>query len=607
MSATLAVLGATTYGVHQGYAADAGIRAANDEPAPTWAIAPQAAGPDLPPAGRSLFDTVVAGARQGKPGYDIPFPLPALLRRIEERAGCPPAEISDAKSCVQAVLIPLGRSLQRPAAAPDFFAYPRVVAAVTGEPATRGQDRSTTRMPARPLLKDRIYLGYQERANLIEVISYNDAAGRFEFQLVKDYATGRRPRVVYANRLLCTTCHQNHAPIFSRPLWQETNANPAVAARLKASRRNFYGLKIERGVDIPNAIDNATERANLFAAAQTLWRDGCTDPADTSATGPVAAIRCRAALLKAALQYRLSGERGFADSDELARFAARAARRWHNGLAIGNPDIPNRDPLAVAAPRGATLAAAHVPARFDPLLRRPPLEVWYPIQTDFARRAVVGLAAFFAEADVDALDARLADRDAIAAALDDLIAANANGKSDALGDQPFRRDVILSELLSRLGIDYRPCCADERHLPPPQVDDISDVASAAPAPAGEETRGFFAYCAGCHRSREAFPPNFLHGSASQVAANLRQCAERIYFRLSMWQVTETERPKTPMPPALALDRLKWSSAQWATSPDLAAMTRDIAEVLRADGRPVPTAAQMLVKDYETLTPCVTGR
>ena len=38
--------------------------------------------------------------------------------------------------------------------------------------------------------RDRLYLGYQENANLIEVISYNEAAARFEFQLVRDYRAG---------------------------------------------------------------------------------------------------------------------------------------------------------------------------------------------------------------------------------------------------------------------------------------------------------------------------------------------------------------------------------------------------------------------------------
>jgi hypothetical protein len=43
-----------------------------------------------------------------KPAYDIPFPFEALVRRVEERADARPR-----RSCIQQILIPLGRSLQR--------------------------------------------------------------------------------------------------------------------------------------------------------------------------------------------------------------------------------------------------------------------------------------------------------------------------------------------------------------------------------------------------------------------------------------------------------------------------------------------------------------
>ena len=165
----------------------------------------------------------------------------------------------------KAVLIPLGRSLQRTSAAPEFFAYPRAVVAADAEPAGTGD----------PYLKDRLYLGYQEKANLLEVISYNEDAGRFEFQVVTDYRAGGMPKVAYANRTLCVACHQNAAPIFSRPVWDETNANPRVAALLASERKDFYGIPLDRGVDVPNAIDDATLRANRFAVHQLLWNEGC--------------------------------------------------------------------------------------------------------------------------------------------------------------------------------------------------------------------------------------------------------------------------------------------------------------------------------------------
>jgi hypothetical protein len=372
-------------------------------PGATWAVDPAAPGPDLPPAGRSLFDFVATIERDGKRVYDLPFPFEALVKRLETRAGCTPRE-----PCTRAVLIPLGRSLQRTAAAPDFFASPRIVVAFDGEPA-----RGTY-----PLLKDRLYLGYQERSNAIEVISWNEAAGRFEFQVVRDYRAGANSEVRYARRAVCTACHQNAAPIFSRQTWEETNANPRVAGLIAAAHSPanrgakrgetadfVHGVAIRRGVDVPDAIDAATDRANLYPAHQRLWQEACPD------------ARCRAALLAAALQLRLTGERAF---DERApgwreafvpAFAAAWRRQWPGGLAIPNPDIPNRDPFGAAGQRlVAGVAAAHVAARFEPLAPRPPLETWSIEQPETARHIVAGIAAHLADADVRALDGRLAAR-----------------------------------------------------------------------------------------------------------------------------------------------------------------------------------------------------
>ena len=298
--------------------------------APAWAVNPATPGPDAPPAGRSLFDFVVTREAGGKRVYDLPFPFAALVQRVAEGAGCAGRE-----PCVRQVLIPLGRSLQRTAASPEFFRHPRVVAAIEGE-AARG---------SAPLAKDRLYLGYQEKSNVVEVISWNEAAGRFEFQIVRDYRAGGTPEVVYARRAVCAACHQNLAPIFPRQVWEETNANPRIAAAISAAHGApaAYGVPIRRGVDIPNAIDEATERANLYGVTQLLWREACGDGA--------LGARCRAAATGAALQYRLSGDRAFDESSAewrdgfLTPFAHTWAARWPAGLAIPNPDVPNRDPL----------------------------------------------------------------------------------------------------------------------------------------------------------------------------------------------------------------------------------------------------------------------
>jgi len=367
--------------------------------APAWAVDPARTGHDLPPAGRSLFDFVVTREADGKAVQEVPFPFERLVKHLEVRAGC-------REPCAKQVLIPLGRSLQRTAPSPAFFEFPRVVAAIDAEPAE----------PGAALLKDRIYLGYQEKSDLVEVISYNEAAGRFEFQVVRDYRAGGAREVVYARRALCAACHQNLAPLFSRQVWEETNANPRIAALLARpvdeagrEREHYQGVPIHRGVDLPNAIDDATDRANLLGVWQLLWRAGCGDGE--------AGARCRAAVLVAALQYRLTDARAFDErssawrDEVLPAFGRAQNARWPDGLAIPNPDVPNRDPLPPAgARRPAGLAAAHVPAAFEPLAPRTPLEIWADPGPETARRLAAGLAGFVTAAESRALDRQLAAR-----------------------------------------------------------------------------------------------------------------------------------------------------------------------------------------------------
>jgi mono/diheme cytochrome c family protein len=273
------------------------------------------------------------------------------------------------------------------------------------------------------LLKDRVYLGYLEKENLIEVISYNEAAGRFEFQVVKDYRARGNPQVHYANRAVCMACHQNAAPLFSRPVWDETNANPRIAALLRKQKPRFHGVYLDRGVDVPNAIDDATDRANLYSAYQLLWRAGCMPDTDEERS-----LRCRANLFAAALQYRLSGKQQFDSASPayreyvLAAFARSARGRWPAGLHIPNPDIPNRDPFMS---RTATVAEAAAPPRepvsgpasfaenvdvfaaFDPLVPRGALEVWSVAEPATLARLVAGLSGFLAEVDVRRVDEHL--------------------------------------------------------------------------------------------------------------------------------------------------------------------------------------------------------
>ena len=505
--------------------------------APTWAVDPTEPGPDRGASGHSSFEQVLDG--------EFPFPFETLLRRIEQRLGCVPA------SCTSAVLIPFGRSLQRTVAAPDFLASPRVVVAVTGEGAG----------PA--YAKDRLYLGYQPRSDLLEVISYNDDAGRFEFQLVRDYRAGARPQLVMAERALCLACHQNHAPIFARPLWQETNANPRLAAALLAAGLDsgrVEGVPIARGVDLPNAIDEATDRANLYAVTLRLWREACD-------------ANCRAAAVLSAYEYGRSGGTRF---DPVPGLARRFAERWPEGLAVPNPDLPNRDPLAEP-----TSPPVHVPGAFEALQPRPALEVWRGGDEWLERRFVRGIAAFLAEADITAAAA------APELTRQRLLAAD-------WGTAPLSR----GRLRAALGLAADPaCCQAPGAAADPAV--LRIASEGVPSRAA----GFVTHCASCHATSEPTPPNFLAGDAQRIESSLASCAPRIYVRLAMWQQPSAVRVKAPMPPPRAA-RHGRVHVQDVADPGVDALRRTVATWLREETGREPELASLLARGYEGLRPCL---
>jgi hypothetical protein len=353
-------------------------------------------GANRPPAGQSLFDELFAiapiAARGHDAGYDLPFPFERLLAELNARI---------APAAATGVLIPLGRSLQRHAADPDYFASPRVVIAVTDDAGA----------PGRPLVNDRLYLGYHERAEVIEVISYNEAAGRFEFQVVEDYGPDRAPRVRRGERFVCVACHQAHGPIFPTAVWNETNADPRVAARLAALGTTFHGVPTRGGVDRADAIDRSTDRAARIAFANALWGEGCGPPDEPDAT------RCRGDLLLAALRYRLGGARAApnvgADAASAAlakRLGGRLPRLAPAGLGASSPDLPNRDPLAEIEAGVAPDLAIEPEGVFEPTLERAPVVFWQPSTPagELLATAVGDIAAMFADADIVWLDDRLA-------------------------------------------------------------------------------------------------------------------------------------------------------------------------------------------------------
>lgn len=397
-----------------------------------WAVAPGDF-ENSDPRGRSYFDYVFSRIEGGKRVYDVPYPFQNVLRRVNGYLGYKDGD----GEAVSTVLFPMGRSLQRNAALLDsdhydldlFFRFPRIVMAVDKEP----------KVPFAHNLKGRLYLGFHEKSKVIEAISYNDEEGRYEYQVVRDYEAGRKPTVVYANRQLCLSCHQNQTPIFSKGPWNESNAHANVADRIEAQltkalkneecsptsgalctkqgRMFYFGAPTRVDLNVPYAMDVLTDQGNEYHALQKIWLSLCGNP------------QCQAWVMKSVFRYLLNGQEGVLDEGDhrakLAEFDGRFRERFPHGLKIPSPNVPNRDPLQ---DRGTTqaeierqlggrrqevrrglqeiLAQSTVPGELEPLMPRAPVELWTSSEIDarLTNRLIRGLADFFSQEDLKALD-----------------------------------------------------------------------------------------------------------------------------------------------------------------------------------------------------------
>jgi mono/diheme cytochrome c family protein len=724
-----------------------GISAKAAETVPTgdrsgvvWTFDVALPGPNLPPQGVSLFDTLFASGDNGSRTYDVPFPFAALRQRIRTQTqGNEKNEVG-----IKETLIPFSRALPRMAAAPEFIKYPRIVLAVDGDfpSSTHRQDL---------LLKDRLYIGYQEKAESLEVISYNEVAGRFEFQIVRDYAAGETPQVFYAERRLCVSCHQNGGPIFSEPPWSETNGNPEIGRQILRQMQSFHGVASYSGhqtIDQARAISDAVERANLFSAYQVIWRKGCGEGLPESA-----GVACRKAMLTAILQYKLSGSRHFDTTSnhyrkDLAEPLRQAWRRyWPKGLAIPDPRIPDRDPL---------ITGAAVSAESDPLGLRPPMQLWSVDDPGVIEALIRGLSRFISNSDARQLDAHLfsaasgpgftrkkrespcalsrrryeglpqrigfhcetegadpifasgylyldesggvtgetrglrldepADFEELALSASsisveagrssvsltpmvkrtglhprlpdgtaiesiglswDAIIEEEFGPSDeipnyrnngflevtlmqdfapleeAIADlardarrggqylfsaQPFRRDLVIGNLFKSLGVSAAAaCCVAEESFPVGEVESPKfHLASAAggSAPSAKVRQAYAAYCAVCHRTGGPFPANFLGANLDPFGEALKQCGQRIAYRLSMWDRPEKDRNKTPMPPQSFLLSAGLTAQEWRSSTSFAELRSHMPGLLALSGSSLDRVETIGAKSYEALPPCL---
>jgi hypothetical protein len=478
---------------------------------------------DLPPSGtRSLFDHIIAQ------NDGMPYPFSKMIKLLKDQnpSGAEPIKL----------LIGSGRSLLKGS---HDNAHPRIVVAADfeGNNTPAGLGKST---------RGQLFLGFVEKAHELEVISYNEAAGRFEYQLVQNYCEGCVPRIVYARRAICLTCHQGGTPIFSVRSWNETNGQPATAEAIIKARGNsnpYEGVPMQVPLAHSERFDQLTDIGNFYLAAQRLWLDGCGETGN----------ECRRQMLSLALQYA-DNAGGFDKSSPDAKMLRelQAVSFPKEGIMVAESDIHNRDPLDEKKSvkewlkslfyKGSTLDDGddHLSSfdklppltkELDPLTLRPPKQTVRADDLDGA----FNLARFFTEADLKML-------------------SDANGRSqkklqeriralpaETFAAKPFSRVVMMTALLGK-PVEY--CCLKTDELSPPIVSGIPPLAIKE----FPELKGFEEYCFACHRGNPAKRLDFMAGDTEKIALDNIKAKTEIRDALDWTRYEGTDKASKLMPP-----------------------------------------------------------
>ena len=506
---------------------------------------------DLPPEGtRSLFDHLI------KEHGSLPYPFDSLLELVANQDKNNTAPVT--------TLIPNGRSLLKGQA---NFKHPRIIA--VADIRQPDSDHSFDNM-----YRGRLFMGFVEDANEIEVISYNEMAGRFEFQLVKDYGPDLNPKIVYTKRAICMTCHQSGAPIFPVRPWEETNANPAVAELIKGHHPDsseYFAAELQVPLANPEAVDDMADKGNAIITTQKIWLDGCGEGDRGNA--------CRRGMLKLALEYMWSPGSFDQNSPAVQRQKALQAKSWpENGIALANGDLANRNPItekpignpfllfvkdllgmgetaASLSEKSAELGLEEFeslpPLRIevDPLVPRAPKAIYAADSLE----GVYGLAQMFSDNDLRLLEKHSGySLEKVTAAVD------SKAMREMFEPQPFRRIPLLQALFTSMGVERLPdsCCHTTEGMSPPLVDGAPPLDITE----GSVLQVFETYCFACHRGNPNAKLDFMNGETEdEVLLRIQETSE-ISDALDYERFLGTAKAGQLMPPENSRQRAKLDKA-----------------------------------------------
>ncbi|MDX1489584.1 MAG: hypothetical protein R3268_15355, partial [Acidiferrobacterales bacterium] len=162
-------------------------------------------------------------------------------------------------------------------------------------------------------------------------------------------------------------------------------------------------------------------------------------------------------------------------------------------------------------------------------------------------------------------------------------------------------------LLVELGVLRASRCCESPPTPDPRLD-VEAAAPDAELSVALEHRGplltLRRYCGACHGGDTTYPPGFLHGDGETILNTVAHCAERIYYRLSMWHRPSEERGIPPMPPVQGLSLAGTTTHDWRQSESLERLTDYARELLIEVGRE-PSA--VLKDSYHATRACLANR
>jgi len=225
-----------------------------------------------------LSTTSLLASAAEKPAFD------SFMEMFHQQIPFPPEKIIDYLNAKEipflATIFPHGRSLERKI---TDYSNPRVLL------------QFSVPTESFPFESNEIFIAYTPGNEELQIIARNHETDVFDFKLVTQYGPGKKPLVQNPfSRGLCISCHQNHGPIFPEQPWSESDANDAIASKLK-SAPNLIPLASK--ILFSNSING---NAYGFDAA---LRDAVIDnQADAlCATGCGSDIQCRKEMITAAV------------------------------------------------------------------------------------------------------------------------------------------------------------------------------------------------------------------------------------------------------------------------------------------------------------------